>query len=206
MTSAGCGLINGSDEPTPPPETPLADESICGIFPNQDLQNILGFNTYWYSYSTSPTSNVETGESGYSYSCNMDSDSDPFGQLEISYGISTRLDTGYGLVEFDDIPVEHPDTAQKTSFEGVEGEGWACTDSVEIYVAWRYDDTQILLARLTYWGPEEDLNEQVDEFHAVLEPALAQIPELASTTSTRVIVPSPTSDAENKATGTTPDE
>ncbi len=199
---AACGLINGSDETTQPPETPLADETICGVFPNQDLHNILGFDTYWYSYSTSPTTNVETGESGYSYSCNMDSDGNPFGLLEIDYGIGTDLYTSDGLVEFDDIPVEYPDTAREVTFEGVEGEGWVWTDGVEIYVAWRYDDTQVLLARLTYWGPEEGLDEQVDKFHAVLEPALAQIPELASATSTRVVVPSPTPEAEDTASST----
>ncbi|WP_161924088.1 hypothetical protein [Actinomyces sp. 432] len=200
MTSAGCGLIDGSDEPTPPPDTPLADATICGVFPNQDLQNTLGFDTYWYSYSTGSTSNVETGESGYHYSCNMESDSDPFGLLNIDYGISTPLDTGYELVEFDDIPVEFPDTAQEVTFEGLEGEGWAWTDSVEIYVAWRYNDTQVLLARLNYWGPPENLDQQASNFHTTLAPALAQIPELASTTSTRVVVPSPTPEAESEAT------
>ncbi|CED91769.1 Hypothetical protein AAM4_1937 [Actinomyces succiniciruminis] len=201
VSLAACGLINGSDGPTALAEAPLADETICGIFPNQDLQSILGFSTYWYSYSTSPTTNVETGESGYSYSCNMDSDSNPFGQLEISYGISTPLDTGYGLVEFDDIPAEYPDTAQEATFKGVEGEGWVWTDSVEIYVAWRYNNTQTLLARLTYWGPPENLDQQASNFHTILEPALAQIPELASTTPTHVTVPSPTPEAEDTATG-----
>ncbi|WP_139240793.1 hypothetical protein [Actinomyces glycerinitolerans] len=196
---AACGLINGSDETTQPPETPLADEMICGVFPNQDLQNILGFDTYWYSYSTGPTENVKTGDSGYHYECYARSNSDPFGQLEINYRIGTRLDTGYGVVEFDDIPAEYPDTAREVTFAGVEGEGWAWTDSVDIYVAWRYNDTQVLLARLTYWGPEEDLDEQVGKFHAVLEPALAQIPELASATSTRVVVPSPTPKADDEA-------
>jgi len=178
----------------------LADETICGLFPNQDLQNTLGLDTYWYSYSTSPTTNVKTGVSGYSYSCSIDSDSDPFGQLEISYGIDTHLDTGYGLVEFDDIPAEYPDTAREVTFEGLEGEGWAWTDSVEIYVAWKYNDTQVLLARLTYWAPPENLDKQASNFHTILAPALAQIPELASTTSTRVVVPSPTPEAESEAT------
>jgi len=193
--------MDGSDDPTRAPSTPLADVTICGVFPNQDLQNILGFNTYWYDYITGPTSNVETGESGYRYSCDIDSDSSPFGLLNIDYGIRTDLNTGYGLVEFDDIPVEYSDTARKVTFEGVEGEGWAWTDSVDIYVAWRYNDTQVLLARLTYWGPDEDLDEQVERFHTILEPALAQIPELASATPTHVTVPSPTPEAEDTATG-----
>ncbi|WP_139240805.1 hypothetical protein [Actinomyces glycerinitolerans] len=199
---AACGLINGSDETTQPPETPLADEMICGVFPNRDLQNILGFDTYWYSYSTSPTENVSTGASGYSYRCDMESARDPFGLIEIRYGIDSTLSPSAGQpVLFDEIPTAFPDTARETSFEGVEGEGWVWTDGVEIYVAWRYDDTQVLLARLTYWGPEEDLDEQVERFHTVLEPALAQIPELASATSTRVVVPSPTPVAEDTATG-----
>ncbi|MBW3070189.1 hypothetical protein GZ998_11840 [Actinomyces sp. 594] len=197
---AACGVFSGSGEPTPSPDTPLADETICGVFPNRDLQESLGFNTYWYSYITSPTSNVETGETGYSYRCDMDSDRDPFGLIEIRYGISIKLYTSDGPVIFDEVPASYPDTAREVAFEGVEGEGWAWTDSVEIYVAWRYNDTQVLLARLTYWGPPEDLDEQVDRFHAVLEPALASIPELASTTSTRVVVPSPTPEAEDAAT------
>ncbi|RAX22332.1 hypothetical protein DRB07_08865 [Actinomyces sp. Z3] len=203
MSLAACGLINGSDGPTQPSDTPLADETICGLFPNQDLQNILGFNTYWYSYSTSPTSNVNTGVSGYRYSCDMSSDRGPFGLIDISYGVGTYLDTGsYGLVEFDSISSEFPDTAQETSFEGVEGEGWVWTFDVSIYVAWRYNDNQVLLARLTYWGPEEGLDEQVERFHAILEPALAQIPELASATPTHVTVPSPTPEAEDTVTST----
>ncbi|MDU0347862.1 hypothetical protein [Actinomyces sp. MRS3W] len=171
----------------------MADETICGVFPNQDLQETLGFDTYWYDYITGPTEDVKTGESGYSYRCDMDSDSAPFGLLEVSYGIDSMLHPNTGKpLEFDEIPVEYSDTAREVSFEGVEGEGWAWTDSVEIYVAWRYDETQTLLARLTYWGPPEDLDEQVEKFHIVLEPALAQIPELASATPTHVTVPSPT--------------
>ncbi|WP_136313463.1 hypothetical protein [Actinomyces procaprae] len=200
VSLGACDVISGTDEPTPPPDTPLADETICGVFPNQDLQNTLGFDTYWYDYITSPTSNVETGETGYSYRCDALSNSNPFGQIKISYGIDTRLDTGYGLVEFDDIPTEYPDTAREVTFEGLEGEGWAWTDSVEIYVAWKYNDTQVLLARLTYWGPPENLDKQASNFHTVLQPALAQIPELASTTSTRVVVPSPTPETEDTAT------
>ncbi|QHO90959.1 hypothetical protein CWT12_05960 [Actinomyces sp. 432] len=132
----------------------------------------------------------------------MDSDRDPFGLIEIRYGISIKLYTSDGPVIFDEVPASYPDTARDVAFEGVEGEGWVWPDGVEIYVAWRYGDNQTLLARLTYWGPRENLDEQVDRFHAVLEPALASIPELASTTSTRVVVPSPTSEAEDAATST----
>ncbi|RAX22330.1 MULTISPECIES: hypothetical protein [unclassified Actinomyces] len=176
---------------------------MCGIFPNQELRESLGFDTYWYDYMTGPTSDVETGQSGYSYSCDMDSDRDPFGLIEIDYRIGSQVQpSAQPALEFDDIPVEYSDTAREVTFEGVEGEGWVWTDGVEIYVAWRYNDTQVLLARLTYWGPDEDLDEQVEKFHAVLEPALALIPELASATPTHVIVPSPTPEAEDAATGT----
>lgn len=202
VSVAACGLVNGLDEPTPPPETPLADETICGVFPNQGLQDILGLDTYRYRYSAGPASNVKTDESGYHYECYIRSNSDPFGLLDISYGVGTYLDTGsYGQVEFDSIPSEFPDTARETSFEGVEGEGWVWTFDVSIYVAWRYSDNQTLLARLTYWGPEEDLDEQVEKLHTILAPAIAQIPELASTTRTRVTVPSPTPEAEDAAAG-----
>ncbi|QHO90193.1 hypothetical protein CWT12_00970 [Actinomyces sp. 432] len=199
---AACGLIDGSDDPTRAPSTPLADETICGVFPNQDLQNTLGFDTYWYQYSTGPITNVKTGQSGDRYECYMRSNSAPFGILDVGYYIGSQvLPSAQPAVEFDDIPVEYPDTAREVAFEGVEGEGWVWTFDVSIYVAWRYDDTQVLLARLTYWGPDEDLDEQVDRLHSVLEPALARIPELASATPTRVTVPSPTPEAEDTATG-----
>ncbi|SHE24634.1 hypothetical protein [Actinomyces glycerinitolerans] len=203
MISAGCGLIDGSGETTEPPDTPLADETICGVFPNHDLQETLGFGTYWYDYMTGPTGDVETGESGYSYSCGTRSNRAPFGQLDIDYRIGIHVQpSAQPALEFDDIPVEFPDTARELTFEGVEGEGWVWTFDVSIYVAWRYNDNQVLLARLTYWGPDEDLDEQVEKFHAVLEPALAQIPELAFATPTHVTVPSTTPEAEDTVTST----
>ncbi|RAX18982.1 hypothetical protein DRB06_15230, partial [Actinomyces sp. Z5] len=160
---------------------------ICGVFPNQDLQESLGFNAYWYDYMTGPTSDVKTGVSGYSYRCDIRSAGKPFGVLKLRYDIGSRVQPNERpALEFDDIPVEFPDTAREVTFEGVEGEGWVWTFDVSIYVAWRYNDNQVLLARLTYWGPEEDLDEQVERFHTILEPALAQIPELASATPTHV--------------------
>jgi len=199
---SGCDVFGGSDEPTREASTPLADETICGVFPNQDLQESLGLDTYWYSYHAAPDSDVKTGVSGYRYRCDIRSDSDPFGVLEISYGIGSQVwASAQPALEFDDIPSAYPDTAQETSFEGVEGDGWVWTFDVSIYVAWRYNENQVLLARLTYWGPDEDLDEQVERFHTILEPALAQIPELASATPTHVTVPSPTPEAEDTATG-----
>ncbi|RAX19263.1 hypothetical protein DRB06_14065 [Actinomyces sp. Z5] len=130
----------------------------------------------------------------------MESNSEPFGRIEIQYTAgNTLLLPGRGQLEFDGIPEEFTN-ATRASFEVVDGEGWGWTTSAEVFVAWRYNDNQVLAARLTYWGPEEDLDEQVVKFHAVLEPALAQIPEFASTTQTRVTVPLPTPETEDAAT------
>ncbi|WP_143233426.1 hypothetical protein [Actinomyces ruminis] len=195
MSLGACGLIDGSADPTRAPSTPLADETICGVFPNQDLQNVLGFNTYRYDYDAGTITNVDTGGTGYHYGCHMESNSEPFGRIEIQYTAgNTLLLPGRGQLEFDGIPEEFRN-ATRVSFEAVDGEGWGWTTSAEVFVAWRYNDNQVLAARLTYWGPEEGLDEQVDKFHAVLEPALAEIPKLASTTTTRVVVPSPTPEA-----------
>ncbi|MDU0348682.1 hypothetical protein, partial [Actinomyces sp. MRS3W] len=133
--TAACGVIHGSDEPTQATSTPLTDETICGVFANQDLRDTLGFNTYRYSYGTGPDTNVKTGMTGYRYRCNIASNSDPFGLIEIWYGIGSSLIlASHGQLEFDEIIEEYPD-ATRTTFNGVEGEGWIWNTGVDIYVA-----------------------------------------------------------------------
>lgn len=184
-----CSCINdsGTAEPSATAAAaPLSDSAICGILSNDNLRSELGFETFYYSYTSSsgPGVNGPDEEGGRSYVCHMRSDRNPFGDMSITYGVSDELHfsgTADGSpIKFDEIPVTYPDAAIPATFEGRSGEGWAWTDGVSTFVAWRYPDGYVLGAQLTSWTADGPTSEQVDDFHSMLEGVIDTIPGVAA--------------------------
>ncbi|WP_126382841.1 hypothetical protein [Actinomyces howellii] len=156
--------------------SPLSDERICDLFPNDDLVEF-GFPTYHQYVSD------YAGVEEYYFLCRLDSDYDPFGLLDVSYSQDPKVGNGDiipAIFQFGEVPSVFPETVEALSLASVEGDGWVFVYDVSMYVVWLYPDGFRTVVRLTSWTPGGPTEEQMSRFLVVLEPALAELPQRAA--------------------------